>query len=73
MAALQRRERPAQRRPPGAGVRYCRRPERLLENLAATELILTKAELAFLEPIAGDVAGDRYPDMTETSSARETR
>ncbi len=50
-----------------------RRPERLLENLAATELTLTGAELAQLESIAENVAGDRYPDMTETSSARETR
>ena len=50
-----------------------RRPERLLENLAATELTLTSTELALLEPIAGQVTGDRYPDMTETSSARETR
>jgi len=49
-----------------------RRPARLLENLAATELTLTSTELAQLEPIAAQVAGDRYPDMTETSSARET-
>ncbi len=48
-----------------------RRPERLLENLAAAELTLTSTELAQLEPIAGNVLGDRYPDMTETSSARE--
>ena len=50
-----------------------RRPERLLENLAATELTLTGAELAQLESIAENVAGDRYPDMTETASAHETR
>lgn len=50
-----------------------RRPERPLENPAATELVLTSTELALLEPLAGNVAGDRYPDMTETSSARETR
>jgi len=28
-------------------------------------------ELAQLEPIAAQVTGDRYPDMTGTSNARE--
>jgi aryl-alcohol dehydrogenase-like predicted oxidoreductase len=50
-----------------------RRPERLLENLAAAELTLTHDELAQLESIAGNVTGERYPDMTETFSAREAR
>lgn len=50
-----------------------RRPERLLENIAAAELTLTHDELAQLESIAGNVAGERYPDMTETFSAREAR
>ncbi|MGW4689245.1 aldo/keto reductase [Streptomyces sp. NPDC004244] len=48
-----------------------RRPERLAENTAATRITLTGPELALLEPIAGQVAGDRYPDMTFTSAARE--
>ncbi|MFF2408157.1 aldo/keto reductase [Streptomyces sp. NPDC058092] len=48
-----------------------RRSSRLLENVAATRLTLTAEELALLEPIAGRVAGDRYPDMSFTSAARE--
>jgi aryl-alcohol dehydrogenase-like predicted oxidoreductase len=48
-----------------------RKAARLRENLAATRLVLTDAELATLEPIAGRVAGDRYPDMSTTSTARE--
>ncbi|MEY9854828.1 aryl-alcohol dehydrogenase-like predicted oxidoreductase [Catenulispora sp. GAS73] len=48
-----------------------RRPNRLNENLAALELTLTADELALLEPIADQVTGDRYPDMAETSNARE--
>ncbi|WP_103535895.1 aldo/keto reductase [Streptomyces sp. SM11] len=48
-----------------------RKRGRLLENVAATRLTLTADELAALEPIAGRVAGDRYPDMSLTSAARE--
>ncbi|MEU1123755.1 aldo/keto reductase [Streptomyces sp. NPDC005899] len=48
-----------------------RKRSRLLENVAATRLVLTEEELALLEPIAGQVAGDRYPDMSSTSAARE--
>ncbi|MEU0832996.1 aldo/keto reductase [Streptomyces sp. NPDC056231] len=48
-----------------------RKSSRLLENVAATRLTLTGEELALLEPIAGQVAGDRYPDMSTTSAARE--
>jgi aryl-alcohol dehydrogenase-like predicted oxidoreductase len=48
-----------------------RRAERLRENLGATRITLTDAELELLEPIAGQVAGDRYPDMSSTSAARE--
>ncbi|AQT72341.1 MULTISPECIES: aldo/keto reductase [Streptomyces] len=48
-----------------------RRAERLRENVAATRITLAPAELALLEPIAAQVAGDRYPDMTFTSAARE--
>ncbi|MFB6776593.1 MULTISPECIES: aldo/keto reductase [unclassified Streptomyces] len=48
-----------------------RKSSRLLENVAATRLTLTAEELALLEPIAEQVAGDRYPDMSSTSAARE--
>jgi aryl-alcohol dehydrogenase-like predicted oxidoreductase len=48
-----------------------RKAARLRENLAATRIVLTDAELATLEPIADRVAGDRYPDMSTTSTARE--
>ncbi|MFF4869413.1 aldo/keto reductase [Streptomyces sp. NPDC000961] len=48
-----------------------RKRSRLLENAAATRITLTDAELAELEPIAGLVAGDRYPDMSFTSVSRE--
>ncbi|MFF1336842.1 aldo/keto reductase [Streptomyces sp. NPDC058290] len=48
-----------------------RKPSRLAENTAATRITLTPAELALLEPIAAQVAGDRYPDMSSTSAARE--
>ncbi|MFC8274078.1 aldo/keto reductase [Streptomyces sp. NPDC057271] len=48
-----------------------RKRTRLEENAAATRLKLTASELAELEPIASQVAGDRYPDMRSTSAARE--
>ncbi|WP_327124781.1 aldo/keto reductase [Streptomyces sp. NBC_01727] len=48
-----------------------RKRSRLLENVGATRLTLTPEELSVLEPIAGQVAGDRYPDMSSTSAARE--
>lgn len=48
-----------------------RKRSRLLENAAATRVTLDEQELAALEPIAAQVAGDRYPDMTFTSAARE--
>ncbi|MEW1694878.1 aldo/keto reductase [Streptomyces sp. NPDC093249] len=48
-----------------------RKRSRLLENAAATRIVLTDAELAELEPIASRVAGDRYPDMRFTSVGRE--
>lgn len=48
-----------------------RKSGRLLENLGATRLTLSAEELALLEPIAGQVAGDRYPDMSSTATARE--
>ncbi|MET9874309.1 aldo/keto reductase [Actinacidiphila glaucinigra] len=48
-----------------------RKAERLRENTAATRIVLDEAELGWLEPLAGQVAGDRYPDMSSTSAARE--
>ncbi|SEF48892.1 Predicted oxidoreductase [Actinacidiphila yanglinensis] len=48
-----------------------RKATRVLENTAAAGITLTDAELASLEPIAANVAGDRYPDMSGTSAARE--
>ncbi|MFE7479148.1 aldo/keto reductase [Streptomyces sp. NPDC057552] len=48
-----------------------RKRSRLLENVAATRLTLTPEDLTLLEPIADRVAGDRYPDMSFTSAARE--
>ncbi|MFF1924455.1 aldo/keto reductase [Streptomyces sp. NPDC058221] len=48
-----------------------RKSSRLLENVGATRITLTADELATLEPIAGQVAGDRYPDMSSTATVRE--
>lgn len=48
-----------------------RRRERVEENTAATRIRLGDADLALLEPIAGQVAGDRYADMAFTSAGRE--
>jgi aryl-alcohol dehydrogenase-like predicted oxidoreductase len=48
-----------------------RKASRLRENAAAAAITLDEAELAELEPIAAQVAGDRYPDMSSTSDARE--
>jgi len=48
-----------------------RKRTRLEENTGATALRLGPEELAQLEPIAGQVAGDRYPDMSSTSAGRE--
>ncbi|MFJ9566410.1 aldo/keto reductase [Streptomyces fuscichromogenes] len=48
-----------------------RRPTRLRENAAATGLTLTSAELAALEPLAAQVTGTRYADMSTTAAARE--
>ncbi|MDH6110402.1 aryl-alcohol dehydrogenase-like predicted oxidoreductase [Kitasatospora sp. MAP12-15] len=48
-----------------------RKRTRLAENTAAATLRLTEAELAALEPIAAEVEGARYPDMSSTSAARE--
>ncbi|MFJ5104027.1 aldo/keto reductase [Streptomyces sp. NPDC088554] len=48
-----------------------RERSRIEENTAATRLILTESELALIEPIADQVAGGRYTDMTFTASSRE--
>ncbi|MFE7722781.1 aldo/keto reductase [Nocardia rhizosphaerihabitans] len=48
-----------------------RKRARLAENAAAATVRLTAEELATLEPIAGQVAGNRYADMSFTSAGRE--
>lgn len=48
-----------------------RKAGRVRENTAAASIVLDAAELEWLEPIAGQVAGDRYTDMSATSAARE--
>lgn len=48
-----------------------RKRSRIEENTGATHLRLTGQELAVLEPIAGQVAGERYPDMSFTSAGRK--
>ncbi len=48
-----------------------RRADRVRENTAAATLVLNEVELEWLDPIAGQVAGDRYQDMTSTAAARE--
>ncbi|MDX3666471.1 aldo/keto reductase [Streptomyces europaeiscabiei] len=48
-----------------------RKPGRVQENAAATRIALTEDDLALLEPIAAQVAGDRYADMRFTSAGRE--
>ena len=47
-----------------------RKRSRVEENAAATRIELSAADLALLEPIAGQVAGARYADMTFTSAGR---
>lgn len=44
---------------------------RIEQNTAATRIELSADELAALEPIAGQVAGARYADMSATSAGRE--
>ncbi|MFI9510562.1 aldo/keto reductase [Nocardia sp. NPDC052566] len=48
-----------------------RRRTRLDDNVAAATIELTTEDLATLEPIADQVAGNRYPDMSFTSVGRE--
>ncbi|NBE56800.1 aldo/keto reductase [Streptomyces boluensis] len=48
-----------------------RKRSRVEENAAATRLVLTESELELLEPIAGQVAGGRYANMSFTSAGRE--
>ncbi|WP_242587680.1 aldo/keto reductase [Streptomyces sp. MST-110588] len=48
-----------------------RKRSRVEENAAASRIELSEAELALLEPIASQVAGARYADMTLTSAGRE--
>ncbi|MFJ1758845.1 aldo/keto reductase [Amycolatopsis sp. NPDC088138] len=44
---------------------------RVAENTAGAAIELTDAEVAALEPLAGQVAGDRYGDMSFASAGRE--
>ncbi|GAA5100775.1 aldo/keto reductase [Nocardia iowensis] len=44
---------------------------RLAENVAAATIALSDDELVTLEPIAGQVTGNRYGDMSFTSAGRE--
>jgi aryl-alcohol dehydrogenase-like predicted oxidoreductase len=44
---------------------------RVAENVGATSIHLTSDELDQLEPIAGQVIGDRYADMNFASAGRE--
>ncbi|MFD8806014.1 aldo/keto reductase [Streptomyces sp. NPDC059597] len=48
-----------------------RKPSRVTENVAAAHLVLSDEELALLAPIAGQVAGNRYADMSFSSAGRE--
>ncbi|WP_327187199.1 aldo/keto reductase [Streptomyces sp. NBC_01334] len=48
-----------------------RRSARLRENAAAAALTLSAADLSALEPLAAQVAGTRYADMSTTATARE--
>jgi aryl-alcohol dehydrogenase-like predicted oxidoreductase len=48
-----------------------RKPSRVEENAAAAAIELTEAERALLEPLAGQVAGPRYADVSFTSAGRE--
>lgn len=50
-----------------------RRPSRVEENTAAASVRLDAEELKLLEPVAGQVSGDRYPGMSSTSAEREDR
>ncbi|MEV5610476.1 aldo/keto reductase [Streptomyces sp. NPDC052225] len=48
-----------------------RKRTRVEENTAATHIALTEQEVALLDPIAAQVSGDRYADMSFTSAGRE--
>ncbi|MER7400919.1 aldo/keto reductase [Streptomyces sp. NPDC000070] len=48
-----------------------RKPSRVEENTAATGIVLTDEQLAQLDGIAAQVAGNRYADMAFTSAGRE--
>ncbi|MFF7166777.1 aldo/keto reductase [Streptomyces sp. NPDC008086] len=48
-----------------------RKPTRVEENTGATRISLTEEQLTLLNPIAAQVAGDRYADMRFASAGRE--
>ncbi|WP_217206118.1 aldo/keto reductase [Streptomyces sp. AC550_RSS872] len=48
-----------------------RKPTRVEENAGATRIVLGEEDMKLLEPIAAQVAGDRYADMRFASAGRE--
>ena len=50
-----------------------KRPEEVRLDCPAPEITLTDDDLARFDPLAGQVAGDRYPDMAETAESHESR
>ncbi|WP_200307462.1 aldo/keto reductase [Streptomyces adelaidensis] len=56
---------------PAVPIPGTRKPTRVEENVGATRIALSEADMALLEPIAEKVAGDRYADMKFTSAGRE--
>lgn len=48
-----------------------RKPTRVEENVGATRIVLGEEDMELLEPIAAQVAGDRYADMRFASAGRE--
>jgi aryl-alcohol dehydrogenase-like predicted oxidoreductase len=47
-----------------------RRPDRVAENLQATRIVLTEAELAVLDPLGARVAGNRFTGMSRPAHTR---
>lgn len=48
-----------------------RKPSRVEENTAATRIVLSDQDLALLDPIADQVSGSRYANLSFTSAGRE--
>ena len=49
-----------------------KRPEEVRLGCPAPEITLTDDDLARFDPLARQVAGDHYSDMTETADSRES-